>query len=342
MINKVLYPLVSVIIPVYNSEKYFEECLSSVTNQTYDNLEIIIIDDGSTDLSGSICDKYAENDERIYVIHKDNQGRSRARNDGLKLMTGEYFTFVDADDVLVSNAIELMVNKLREDTDIVFARMMHFFPDREIPFRKESFESKSIPYDDILERYLLDNMHGTAGDYEIYNGPVARIYSGRLKEIQFAEDLSYAEDYLYSVMMILNCRNFCFLDRVVYRYRRFHDEDNDFWGKFSYLSVEASVARTRSLMYVKDNEDDIYQDYLLKSYYAILDLYCECVKRKYIKSSEKIAKMLDMIKNDVRSGSAFREMNSPSKLKIMLSFVSYRLYAVVREVRNRKRLPSNG
>ncbi|HJA50079.1 MAG TPA: glycosyltransferase, partial [Candidatus Fusicatenibacter intestinipullorum] len=89
---------ISVIIPVYNVEKYLKRCLDSVINQTYKNLEIILIDDGSTDNSGKICDEYAQKDERIIVIHKENGGVSSARNKGLDICIGDYISFIDSDD----------------------------------------------------------------------------------------------------------------------------------------------------------------------------------------------------------------------------------------------------
>lgn len=100
-------PKVSVIIPVYNVEKYLIECLKSIVNQSYKNLEIILVDDGSPDNSGKICDEYATCDTRIKVIHKENGGVSCARNVGLDLASGEYICFVDPDDWLEYNALEL-------------------------------------------------------------------------------------------------------------------------------------------------------------------------------------------------------------------------------------------
>lgn len=93
-------PLLSVIIPVYNVEPYLHRCVDSVLNQTYRNLEVILVDDGSTDGCGAICDEYAAKDSRVRVIHKDNGGQASARNVGLEQMTGEYLTFVDSDDWL--------------------------------------------------------------------------------------------------------------------------------------------------------------------------------------------------------------------------------------------------
>ena len=91
---------VTIIVPVYNVEKYLRKCLDSLINQTYKNLEIIVIDDGSMDSSGKICDEFAEKDDRVIVIHQKNAGVSIARNVGLDRMSGDYVTFVDSDDYL--------------------------------------------------------------------------------------------------------------------------------------------------------------------------------------------------------------------------------------------------
>ncbi len=97
---------VSIIVPVYNTEKYLKKCFKSITEQTYSNLEIIIVDDGSTDDSGRLCDEYAQFDDRVMVIHKENGGLSSARNEGLRNSTGEYLTFVDSDDYISKDFVE--------------------------------------------------------------------------------------------------------------------------------------------------------------------------------------------------------------------------------------------
>ena len=106
---------ISVIIPVYNVEKYLKRCLDSVINQTYKNLEIILVDDGSTDNSGKICDEYAEKDKRIIVIHKENGGLSDARNKGLDICTGDYIGFIDSDDWVTKNYFEILLEKITCD-----------------------------------------------------------------------------------------------------------------------------------------------------------------------------------------------------------------------------------
>lgn len=105
---------ISVIIPVYNTKLYFNQCLDSVLAQTYENLEIILIDDGSNDGSGDLCDAYAKKDSRIVVIHQENQGQSVARNRGLDCCTGNYIAFVDSDDYLDCNAYETLWKLCKE------------------------------------------------------------------------------------------------------------------------------------------------------------------------------------------------------------------------------------
>ena len=113
-------PLVSVIVPVYNVEKYLEECCDSILNQTYKNLEIILIDDGSDDNSPKICDSYKEKDSRVKVIHQKNSGVSSARNNGIKNSCGDFIIFADSDDKLEKNMCEKAVEALSQNTDAVF------------------------------------------------------------------------------------------------------------------------------------------------------------------------------------------------------------------------------
>ena len=100
---------ISVVIPIYNVEKYIERCIDSVLNQTYMNLEIILVDDGSPDRCGEICDNYAQIDKRIRVIHKENGGLSSARNAGLRIATGDYISFVDSDDWIEPHMYETLL-----------------------------------------------------------------------------------------------------------------------------------------------------------------------------------------------------------------------------------------
>ena len=115
-----LYPLISVIVPVYNIEHYIARCVQSIINQDYPNLEVILIDDGSTDLSGKICDDFLEKDTRVKVIHKINGGLSSARNTGLDVALGKYISFIDGDDWVQKDFYSTLLTKIRDnDADII-------------------------------------------------------------------------------------------------------------------------------------------------------------------------------------------------------------------------------
>ena len=116
---------ISIIVPVYNVEKYLEKSVNSILNQTYKNLEIILVDDGSKDNSGKIADDLSKNDERIKVIHKENGGLSSARNEGMKVVTGDYIAFLDSDDCIVPDFYEYLYNLIKKyDCDIAQGRFL--------------------------------------------------------------------------------------------------------------------------------------------------------------------------------------------------------------------------
>ena len=111
--------LVSIIVPVYKKKDTIQRCINSICKQSYNNIEIILIDDGCPDGCGEVCDKLAENDDRIVVYHQKNQGVSVARNNGVSYSKGEYISFVDADDVLENDFIIKLLNCFKADVDIV-------------------------------------------------------------------------------------------------------------------------------------------------------------------------------------------------------------------------------
>ena len=111
--------LVSIVVPIYNVEIFLEKCIKSIISQTYKNIEVILVDDGSHDNSSIICDKYKTIDKRIKVIHKQNGGLSDARNAGIKIATGDFILFVDSDDFVENNFVEIMINELNDEIDLV-------------------------------------------------------------------------------------------------------------------------------------------------------------------------------------------------------------------------------
>lgn len=148
--------MISVIVPIYNTEPYLPECLDSILAQTYTNLEILLIDDGSTDRCGEICDQYAARDPRVRVFHTENRGLSIARNLGLDNAKGDYIGFVDSDDWIEHDMYEVLLKKLIQmDADIVTCRFYQEYTDRteENPGPESEF---AVEGDEVLRTYLLN------------------------------------------------------------------------------------------------------------------------------------------------------------------------------------------
>lgn len=136
---------VSVIVPVYNVEKYLDRCIKSVIQQTYKNMEIILVDDGAKDKSGEMCDAWAAKDPRVTVFHQKNGGVSKARNTGINKATGEYLIFVDSDDVIAPDMVEHLIWLLEsENADIAMCGLYHIFDESNISFESKDAEVNSF------------------------------------------------------------------------------------------------------------------------------------------------------------------------------------------------------
>lgn len=155
---------ISVIIPVFNSSEYIDRCLNSVINQTYKNLEIIIVNDGSTDNSLEICEKYKKIDDRIIILNKQNQGSAAARNCGIDVATGEYITFIDSDDSIDVETYEYLSMRISETSDIICYGMVEEYPDyhliknnhfTENVYNRNELEKKIFP--EMLSRHEFFN-----------------------------------------------------------------------------------------------------------------------------------------------------------------------------------------
>lgn len=205
--------LVSIIIPIYNVENYLEDCVESVKKQTYKNVEIILVDDGSTDNSGEICDKYEKLDERIKVFHKSNGGLSDARNVGIEKATGQFICFLDSDDMLSMCAIEEQLNAcLKSDADICIGGLKKF--------------SDSLPQDicnkDMKDTIILDKIE-TTRRMLLHNGfgheACGKLYKKELwKDERFPKGKLY-EDYATIYKVVSKCNKCVILKQKVYWYR---------------------------------------------------------------------------------------------------------------------------
>lgn len=193
-------PLISVVVPVYNVALYLTRCIHSIMEQTYDNLEILLIDDGSADLSGKICDDMAHADKRIKVIHKQNGGLSSARNQGLDIANGQYICFVDSDDWLASNYIECMY-KILEETgcEIVSCRYQYV---KKFKCRTMKADGKIFVYNKMNARiWYLESLFAAQNDTscctKLYKKDI--IEKCRFEEGRTFEDVVFNWDLLNKV-----------------------------------------------------------------------------------------------------------------------------------------------
>ncbi|MBR2489002.1 MAG: glycosyltransferase family 2 protein [Clostridia bacterium] len=218
-------PIISVVIPVYNVEKYLKRCIESVLRQTFHNFELILVDDGSSDKSGSICDEYASLDTRIKVLHKANGGVSNARNDGIDIATGKYLMFVDSDDYIKENMLETLVNKNPEDADMIISSI------------------RMVCKNDTYEYVMKDGMHTpdkllTEYCFEAFPkiclcGPWCKLYKTSLiKEncIKFDSNLSLGEDTAFNMLYVAKCKKIITISDIFYFYMR--DNENSLFSKF--------------------------------------------------------------------------------------------------------------
>ena len=202
--------LISVIIPVYNVKDYIHICLKSVINQTYKNLEILLVDDGSFDGSEKICDDYKEIDGRIKVIHKDNKGLSDTRNVGIDNCSGKYVTFVDSDDYIPDNAIEVMYNALINcDVDIAAGQYKEVF---------DHNEDTSISDYEIIKLNTEESLEMMMYMKVINNCSVAKLYNKKVFEgTRYPVGKNY-EDMATTYKIMANSSGTAVVDTVVYYY----------------------------------------------------------------------------------------------------------------------------
>ena len=201
-------PLVSIIVPVYNSEKFLDSCIQSLVKQSYKKIEIIIINDGSTDQSKVLCDYYAKNDQRITVVHKTNEGVTQARLIGLQYSNGSYVTFVDSDDFVHMRFVEIMVDMaLKYNTDMVGCQYYHVTKNAVFKTEKrpeEGLYGKENIRHLLKTNFLYDSKKEKAGMHPfICTKLIRRQYVGEMleagKNLWYEEDLAGILKLLYSI-----------------------------------------------------------------------------------------------------------------------------------------------
>ena len=210
-------PLISVIVPVYNVQQYLHKCIDSILGQTYTNLELILIDDGSTDGSGEICDEYMSHDARVHTLHKENGGVSKARNVALNIAKGDFVIFVDSDDWIEPNSLELSI-KLLENYDILYFDIVWHYDDHSI--RTNSAGNFEVTTKEGVELSIFRLIHNLT-DINLFGFTVNKIFRKSIIDkfnIRFVENLSISEDEIFTMEYCMHSSSLKYVAVPLYHY----------------------------------------------------------------------------------------------------------------------------
>lgn len=229
--------MVSIIVPIYNAERYLYRCLDSILLQSYKDIEIILVDDGSPDNSGKICDHYASKDNRVKVIHQTNQGVSVARQTGLDNATGEYVIHVDADDWIEPTAIELLYEKAKKDNaDMVISDYWIESDDQEPFWAKQKFEGTTSYY--IMLRLIKQELFGSC-----WNKLVKKDIIDNYNIKFYPNNITFCEDLLFNCKLLSHNIKVSHLNKAIYHYCTYNQNN---------LTHSLSIKRFKSRFFVNN------------------------------------------------------------------------------------------
>lgn len=219
---------VSIIVPIYNVEKYVGECIQSLIDQTYKNVEIILVDDGSPDRSGEICDEYAARDSRIKVIHKENGGPSLARITGISASNGDAIMTIDGDDWLDFDTVSKCVEKMRDEVDLVMFSYVKEYPN--VSIEAHVLEGDLVFNAEDSEDGVYRRLFGLVGDELAHPERLASIGSCCMKLYRrelalkgrdfHTDDIGSSEDTLFNMYALHGVRGVVYIDKCFYHYRK--------------------------------------------------------------------------------------------------------------------------
>ncbi|WP_300727636.1 glycosyltransferase family 2 protein [uncultured Bacteroides sp.] len=208
-------PLISIIVPVYNAQQYIDQCIESIINQSYKNWELLLINDGSTDNSGTQCNEWCKKDQRIHYIEQNNQGVSTARNRGINLAEGTYITFIDSDDWVDSDYLDVMVKQITTNADLIVSGIVQEFPNHKIEYIPQTTTTFSLTPENLTLFIQLNKQ------YLLY-GPVSKLYKSEIikkHQIQFQKDYSFGEDLLFNYEYLNYVQVISTVKNIQYHYR---------------------------------------------------------------------------------------------------------------------------
>ncbi len=250
-------PEVSIIVPVYNVEKYLVRCIESIVNQTFKNIELILINDGSIDNSKSICEKYLKEDNRIKLINKMNEGVSSARNIGIDEANGNYITFIDPDDYIEHDAIEYLYNLIKEYNADISCYKMKTFKNTNSTYSEEDEKISLYKGENILKMQIKYGEFLYSSCNKLYSRHLFNGINDR-----FNNEIKYAEDALFNLYMISKCKILVYSNLRKYNY---YINQGSTVNKLSIKRIDVLKAQRKMFDYI-DNTDSNYTQDIIKQY----------------------------------------------------------------------------
>lgn len=332
---------VSIIVPIYNAEKYLEECIESVTKQTYKDLQIILVNDGSKDKSWELCKKLKNSDSRIVIATQSNAGVSVARNKGLDLADGKWIMFVDPDDVLSKTIVEDLLTQVSAEIDIVACGCYGL----DGSYRKKDsfFKGNRIfkANKDDLYLQLMDASHGQGNDFVTAIGvPWGKIYRHNFIKkynLRFDPKLRRMQDNIFNMYAFYYAREIFYLDKPLYFYRLDHITDYNKRHQKDMLKIFKPVvdARTTAISTLGLNKDpQIYKFYLQETagfFFGIVN--------SLILTNKRFEKEVKQLKNNTNFNILFKNQNikkiKDKKMRYKLFLFDHnliRLYSIMYKI----------
>lgn len=278
---------VSMIVPVYQVEKYIAQCIESVLNQTFTDIELILVDDGSRDSSGIICDSYAEKDDRIHVIHTENRGAAAARNVGIDYSSGKYITFLDGDDFITENMIQRLYSVIHNsDYDMVVCDFLNILPDEADNFTVHLAEN-TVCGRDVLEYFKNERNHG------LWTIVWNKIYKREILENLRFPPGRYFEDEFFSNRLYLQTSRIHVIPDVLCCHRVLSNSTMNTQKVENYLDL-LDAFQERLEIYLKY---DYSADETYKVLIYLLEPFTRCVKAKFSgENGQRVQKSRTFIK----------------------------------------------
>ena len=311
---------ISIIVPIYNIQEFLEKCVKSIQKQTYNNLEIILVDDGSTDNCKNMCDEFALKDERIKVIHKKNGGLSSARNEGIKKATGNYVCFVDGDDYIREDYCEVLYNALIKTKSDVSAVAYKEIKNVKTRIYNSASRSKK-EFDDSCTIYNEDEIIIQFLHWKNFRIAWNKLYKAEIIKNQYFKEGATFEDMFFNYKVLSNCNRVAYVNSPCY----------------CYIRRDGSISTTYSEKNLNDFADaiiDVFTNVKEKfpqlnkhNYFALLQWFIS-LSLKYMSSNQKYPKVIKKSNIIVNELNEYIETNDLEFLLMLNKFEKACLYSI--------------